>query len=150
MSALQLAELPPGDTFTGTVHDLRAGDYVKASVHGYSLVEYVSGTHIRFASGGSESGYTFTRSIHRPHNPSLAQRSSHGRMLRNADIAAQVAVEAVLEDPTAYDSDTVEAVRANGIRHKVHSLYLEMLPAEEFLETEEYPGVPADLDARHP
>jgi hypothetical protein len=63
------SELPPGETFTGTTEDLRAGDYVMASVHGYSLVESVKGSTIRLINGFTESGYPYGRPIHRPTKP---------------------------------------------------------------------------------
>lgn len=59
-------ELPAGDLFTGTTTDVRPGDYVKCSVHGYSLVMRVQGSTLHFASGGSESGYPYGRPILRP------------------------------------------------------------------------------------
>jgi hypothetical protein len=70
------SELPPGETFTGTTKDLRAGDYLMASVHGYSLVESVlswseqpsDSSTIRLINGFTESGYPYGRPIHRPNN----------------------------------------------------------------------------------
>ena len=83
-SAMQRSELPAGNTFTGTTKDLQAGDYLQASVHGYSEVASVNGPHIHFASGGSESGYGYRRSIHRPHPEGLDLTPHHtGESLPN-------------------------------------------------------------------
>ena len=43
-------------------------------------------------------------------------------------IAAQVAVEAIVNMPDAYEPATIAAVRAIAIRHGVASLYVDMLP----------------------
>ncbi len=68
-SPLQRDQLPEGYTFTGLTSQLRTGDYVMASVHGWTEVAAVSesGT-ITWANGGTESGYgdRYARPIHRP------------------------------------------------------------------------------------
>jgi len=43
-------------------------------------------------------------------------------------VTAQVAVEAIVNDPTAYDRETVEVVRADAIALGVSSFYVDMLP----------------------
>lgn len=48
-------------------------------------------------------------------------------MLTYAKIAAQVAVEAVANDPEAYDAVTREAVLRNGEEQGVAAFYLDML-----------------------
>lgn len=45
-------------------------------------------------------------------------------------LVTQVAVEAVVNSPSAYDRDTIEAVREAGREAGVSSLYLDMLPVE--------------------
>jgi hypothetical protein len=45
----------------------------------------------------------------------------------NAQIAAQVAIEAVVNDPDAYNLVTIEAVKANAIANNVSDFYLEMI-----------------------
>lgn len=49
-------------------------------------------------------------------------------MRTSAQVAAQVAVEAIANEPTGYDPATIVAVRANGVLHGVADLYLDMLP----------------------
>lgn len=43
-------------------------------------------------------------------------------------IVAQVAVEAIANDPYSYDAETIVAVRAAGVDAGVAQLYLDMLP----------------------
>lgn len=45
----------------------------------------------------------------------------------NAQIAAQVAIEAVVNDPDAYNLVTIQAVKANAIANNVSDFYLEMI-----------------------
>jgi len=91
VSNLAHSELPPGDTWTGSPRELQAGDYLQASVHGYSKVESVrhpegfNFSHIQFAGGGSESGYPYSRAIHRPY----PDKDAHGtQMEREAQFHA--------------------------------------------------------------
>lgn len=44
-------------------------------------------------------------------------------------ITAQVAVEAVINDPTGYDAETIEAVRKEGEEVGVADFYMTMIPA---------------------
>lgn len=63
--------------------------------------------------------------------PYLSPMTTHSRKPRTpAQIAAQVAVEAVANDPMAYDVDTIDAVRQNGRRNGVSDFYLDMLEAD--------------------
>lgn len=87
--ALQHEDLPPGETFHGTTKDLQPGDYLQASVHGYSLVKSVNGSHIQFDHGGSESGYPYRRAIHRPHDAKESSRKT-ADMYGNSDMPHQV------------------------------------------------------------
>ena len=46
---------------------------------------------------------------------------------RQARVAAQVAVEAVINDFNSFDRETAIAVHTNGMMHNVPDMYLEML-----------------------
>lgn len=48
-------------------------------------------------------------------------------MRTNAQIAAQVAVESVIDNREAYSEDTVAAVIANGVEENVAQFYMDMI-----------------------